>query len=82
MTYKELKDSFFEEVGKVDVSKLELGFGGLNTYAELLKIMAEIPDEAVDDGFGKMVKEAKNAICSGYFGFGGSPVPREEKDGD
>lgn len=48
-TYKELKDRFFDEVGKVDLSKLGLTFGGLKEYAELLKIMAEIPDEPTED---------------------------------
>lgn len=44
-TYKELRDNFFEEVGKIDVSKLGLmGYGGsLREYSELLKSMADIP---------------------------------------
>jgi hypothetical protein len=44
-TYKELRDGFFEEVSKIDVSKLSLmSFGGsYKEYAELLKSMAEIP---------------------------------------
>lgn len=43
-TYKELKDNFYEEVGKIDLSKLTLG-GYANTYlqyAELLVKMAEL----------------------------------------
>lgn len=48
-TYKELKDRFFDEVGRVDLSKLGLTFGGLKEYAELLKIMAEIPDEPTEE---------------------------------
>lgn len=48
-TYKELKDNFFEEVGKVDLSKLGLGFGGLKDYAQLLQMMATIPEEAKSD---------------------------------
>ncbi len=44
-TYKELRDNFFEEVGKIDVGKLSLmGYGGsLREYSELLKSMADIP---------------------------------------
>ena len=44
-TYKELRDNFFEEVSKIDVSKLGLmGYGGsLREYSELLKSMADIP---------------------------------------
>ena len=37
-TYNELKNNFFEEVSKIDVSKLNLSYGGgLKEYAELLK---------------------------------------------
>ncbi len=44
-TYKELRENFFEEVGKIDVGKLSLmGYGGsLREYSELLKSMADIP---------------------------------------
>ena len=44
-TYQELRNNFFEEVGKIDVSKLSLmWFGGsYKEYAELLKSMANIP---------------------------------------
>lgn len=44
-TYKELRDNFFEEVGKIDVGKLSLmGYGcSLREYSELLKSMADIP---------------------------------------
>lgn len=50
-TYKELRDNFFEEVGKVDVSKLSLfGCGGsYKEYAELLKSMAEIPSMSKEE---------------------------------
>lgn len=50
-TYKEIKDNFFEEVAKIDVSKLPLGMfsGGLKEYAELLKIMADLPDKGKDE---------------------------------
>lgn len=48
-TYKELKDNFFEEVGKVDLSKLGLGFGGLKDYAQLLQMMATIPEETTSE---------------------------------
>lgn len=45
-TYKELKDNFYEEVGRIDLSQLSLG-GYSNTYmqyAELLLKMAELED--------------------------------------
>lgn len=44
-TYQELRDNFFEEVGKIDVSKLSLAEFGYSykAYAELLKSMADIP---------------------------------------
>lgn len=49
-TYKEIKDNFFEEVGKIDISKLSLGvFGGLKEYAELLKVMSDLPDKGRDE---------------------------------
>lgn len=71
-TYKELKDRFFEEVGNVDLSKLGLGFNGLKDYAELLKIMAEIPEETGDEKFKYGLTNA-SALCAG---FGGASVPR------
>lgn len=45
-TYKELKDNFYEEVGRIDLSQLSLG-GYSNTYmqyVELLLKMAELED--------------------------------------
>lgn len=54
-TYKELKENFFEEVGKVDLSKLNVGFGGLKDYAELLRIMAEIPEEPRDESYKSLI---------------------------
>jgi hypothetical protein len=52
-TYKEIKDNFFEEVSKIDVSKLSFGMfgGGLKEYAELLKVMADLPDKGRDEWF-------------------------------
>lgn len=81
MTYKELKDRFFEEVGKVDLSKLGLTFGGLKDYAELLKVMAEIPDETKEDSFKNGVGLA-SAVCNGFSGFGSSATPRVEEKED
>ena len=80
MTYKELKDNFFKEVGKIDVSKLGLSFGGLKEYAELLKLMAEIPEETRDESF-------KNAdgfsICNAFAGLGRSEqLPKTEKESE
>ena len=72
-TYKELKDNFFEEVGNIDVSKLGLGFGGLKDYAELLKFMAEMPDESKEDQY----KNTLNQCCT--LGFSGFGVPRKSE---
>lgn len=71
-TYKELKDNFFEEVGNVDLSKLGLGFGGLKDYAELLKIMAELPSESRDDYY-----NLASANCA--LGFSGFGAPRKSE---
>lgn len=72
-TYKELKDEFFEEVGKIDLSKLSIGFGGLKDYAELLKIMAELPAESRDDYY-----KLANANCE--LGFSVFGTPRKSKE--
>lgn len=77
MTYKEIKDNFFEEVGKVDISKLGLTFGGLRDFAELLKIMAEIPAEPREDSL-KYAMQNACAISSGISSFS---VPRKEEEG-
>lgn len=70
-TYKELKDNFFDEVGKIDISKLSLTPYGNNfkEYAELLKVMAEIPEESK----GSMLYGLQNSCCTG---FGGAETPR------
>ena len=70
-TYKELKDKLFDEVGKTDLSKLGLGFGGLKDYAELLKIMAEIPEQTKEESMKGF--SLNTALCNG---FGGSPIPK------
>lgn len=72
-TYQELKDNFFEEVGKVDVSKLTLSTFSysLTNYAELLKIMAEIPDKSYSERYG--------ACCC--QGFEGTEIPKIEEGG-
>ena len=46
MSYKELKENFLNEVAKIDVSKLSLGgFGNTyRDYAELLKVISELPE--------------------------------------
>lgn len=56
-TYEELKDNFFEEVGKVDLSKLGLGFGGLKDYAQLLQMMAEIPEGTKDNHYRSVLND-------------------------
>ncbi len=72
-TYQELKDNFFEEVGKIDVSKLYLSsFGGLKDYAELLKVMSELPKENTYEKY----KEGLS------LGLGGMPVPKIEEGGN
>ena len=55
VTYKELKDSFLEEVSKIDISKLSLG-GFANSYkdyAELLKSISELREESYFEKFGE-----------------------------
>ena len=54
-TYKELKDEFFDEVGNIDLSKLGLGYNGLKDYAQLLLIMAEIPEDTKDNHYSRSV---------------------------
>ena len=76
MTYKELKDKLFDEVGKIDLSKLSMGYGGLKDYAELLKILAKLPEEPMGDSYGKALSNI--AMCNG---FGGLPTPRVEEGG-
>ena len=72
-TYQELRDNFFEEVGKIDVSKLSLAsFGGLKDYAELLKVMSELPKENTYEKY----KEGLS------LGFGSMPVPKIEEGGN
>lgn len=71
-TYKELKDEFFEEVGNIDLSKLSIGFGGLKDYAELLKIMAELPAESREDYY-----NLASANCA--LGFSGFGAPRKSE---
>lgn len=75
-TYKELKDNFFNEVGKIDVSKLSLGMfgGGLKEYAELLKTMAELPDKGKDEWFDPALQ---NMCCS----LGNQTTPRIDEGG-
>lgn len=66
-TYKELRDELFEEVSKIDVTKLSLGYGGLESYVDLLKKMSELPNES---------------CCEKYngelMGFGFTTVPKTE----
>ena len=71
-TYKELKEEFFDEVGNIDLSKLSIGFGGLKDYAELLKIMAEMPSESRDDYY-----NLASENCS--LGFSGFSTPRKSE---
>ncbi len=70
-TYKELRDGLFEEVSKIDLSKLSIGFGGLESYADLLEKMSKLPDDSIFDKYSKLVS------C----GFVGSPVPKVEEGG-
>lgn len=76
-TYKELRDNFFEEVGKIDVSKLGLmPFGGsLKEYAELLKSMADIPAMSKEEE----IKARGLDLCC--CGFGGTEVPKIDEGG-
>lgn len=67
-SYKELKDSFLEEVAKIDVSKLGLSFGGLKEYAELLKTISSLPEDTYEN-------EIKNSVIS--YGFGSSSIPKK-----
>lgn len=67
-TYKELRDELFEEVSKIDISKLSIGFGGLSDYVDLLKKMSELPDESI-------YEKCKNGLSQG---FGGFPIPKIE----
>lgn len=70
-TYKELKDNFFDEVSKIDVSKLNLSLsGGLKDYAELLKIMAEIPESTNEE------RLKSKDYTLGFLGFG---TPRKSE---
>lgn len=71
-TYQELRDGLFEEVSKIDISKLSIGFGGLESYTELLKKMSELPDESVFEKY-------KNGLSTG---FGSMPVPKIEEGGN
>lgn len=71
-TYKELRDELFEEVSKIDVSKLSLGYGGLESYVDLIKKMSELPDES-------FFEKCKNGLS---MGFGGAPVPKIEEGGN
>lgn len=50
-TYKELVQRLYEEVSKIDVSKLSLSSygGGLKDYVELLKSMSTLPNESTGD---------------------------------
>lgn len=50
-TYKELVQELYEEVSKIDVSKLSLSSfgGGLKDYVELLKAMSSLPSESTGD---------------------------------
>ncbi len=75
-TYKELRDGFFEEVSKIDVSKLSLiGFGGsYKEYAELLKSMAEIPSMSREEE----IKARGLDMC---YGLNNAKVPKIEEGG-
>lgn len=51
-TYKELKTELFEEVAKIDVSKLTLepyGQNSLMAYTSLLAEMSKLPSYDIDD---------------------------------
>lgn len=60
-TYKELKDELFEEVSKIDISKLGLGFGGLASYVELLERMSKLPDATTSELM--LHSTLQNAFC-------------------
>lgn len=70
-TYKELRDGLFDEVSKIDVSKLSLGYGGLESYVDLLKKMSELPDE-------NCYEKYNGALT----GFGFVTVPKIEEGGN
>lgn len=76
-TYKEIKDNFFEEVGKIDISKLSLGMfgGGLKEYAELLRVMADLPDKGRDEWFDPTLQNT----C---LGFNSQITPRIDEGGN
>jgi hypothetical protein len=60
-TYKELRDELFEEVEKIDISQLGLGFNGLSSYVDLLEKMSKLPNTSTED----LMKDAFiNNICS------------------
>lgn len=67
-SYKELKDSFLEEVAKIDVSKLGLSFGGLKDYAELLKAISNLPEDTYEN-------QMKSSLIS--YGFGSVEIPKK-----
>lgn len=68
VTYKQLKDDFLEEVGKIDISKLGLSFGGLKEYSELLKTISSLPEDTYEN-------QIKNSKMS--FGFGVAEIPKK-----
>lgn len=71
-TYKQLVDELYEEVSKIDVSKLSLNSyssGGLKEYVELLKSISSLPRESYGDKL--------DMCCS--LGFGGALVPKYEE---
>lgn len=69
-TYKELVDELYEEVSKIDVSKLSLSaFGGLKEYVELLKVMSSLPSESA----GNM-----DYVCNSQR-FTGLDIPKKDK---
>lgn len=70
-TYKELKNDLFEEVSKIDISKLSLSSfgGGLKDYVELLIRMADMPAIAKDEIDYNL----------GFCGFGGAETPKIDK---
>lgn len=76
-TYKELRDNFFEEVGKIDVSKLGLASYGnsFKEYAELLKLMADIPSMSQEERLKAM------GVDSCCCGFGSTAVPKIDEGG-
>lgn len=71
-TYKELKNDLFEEVSKIDISKLSLSSfgGGLKDYVELLIRMADMP---------AISKDEIDYNLSIHNGFGGMEIPKTDK---